>query len=236
VTGLRGALAFLSPLPVGAAAPTAATLAWFPAAGALLGVIVGGSWWAAGEAFPPLVAAAVAVVVDLAVTGALHVDGLADTADGLLAQHPDAARRRAVMAAPDVGAFGVAAVVAAVGLRWSALASMAPDAWLVAALWCASRSAMAAALVRGPYVGAGIGAAFAGAAAGPAVAGLAVASAVAVAAAGGAGAVAVAALLVGAVGVVALGHRRLGGVTGDVLGAAGVVGETVALVVATATW
>lgn len=236
MTGLRGALAFLSPLPVGASPPTPAALAWFPVAGAVLGLVVGGAWWLAGEAFPPLVAAAVAVAADLVVTGALHVDGLADSADGLLAHHRDRDRRRAVMAAPDVGAFGVAAVVAAVALRWSALASMAPDVWLVVALWCGSRSAMALALVRGPYVGGGIGTAFAGAGAAPGTAGLVGAWLLAAAAAGGAGALAMAGLVAGAVSVVALGHRRLGGVTGDVLGAAGVVAETVGLTLATARW
>ena len=63
-----------------------------------------GGWWA------PALAAALTVAVDLVLTGALHLDGLADTADGLL-PHLDRARRLAVMAAPDVGAF-------AIGRRW----------------------------------------------------------------------------------------------------------------------
>jgi adenosylcobinamide-GDP ribazoletransferase len=223
-------LAFLTPLPVGRdTAPSAGTLAWFPVAGALVGLAVGAAWWAAGEAFPPLVAAAVAVAADAALTGALHLDGLADSADGLLPHLDSTERRRAVMAAPDVGAFGVAAVACALLLRVAALASLAPDAWLVAAHRAASRSCMAVALAGVCYVGGGLGAAFAGAPVWPGDAG-----ALAAAAHGSGGVVAVAALVVAAGAVVALAHRRLGGVTGDILGAAGVVGETVALVVATA--
>ena len=224
---MRTALAFLTPLPVGAAVPDGRTARWFPLAGALLGLVVGGAWWAATEAFGPLVGAALAVAVDLAVTGALHLDGLADSADGLLPHLPDPARRKAVMAAPDVGAFGVAAVVAALLLRWAALASIEPDVLLVVAVWGASRSAMAVAMATQTYVGGGLAAAFGrGSWWAPAV-GIAVATAAApIEVAGGA---------VAAVLVVRLARRRLGGVTGDVLGALGVVAETVALVLATRT-
>ena len=71
---------------------------------------------------------AIVVAADLAITGLLHIDGLADTADGLL-PHLDRERRLAVMATPDVGAFGVAAVVAVVLLlRFAALAATDPQA------------------------------------------------------------------------------------------------------------
>ena len=222
------ALAVLTALPVGAAAPDGRTARWFPVVGALIGSAVGGAWWAAGEGFGPLVAAGLAVVADLVLTGALHVDGLADSADGLLPHLPDPARRKAVMAAPDVGAFGVAAVVGVLLLRWSALASIDADVLLVVAVWCASRSAMALVLNTQPYVGGGLGTAFAGAPRWPAVLGLVAAAAVAP--------VEVVGLAVAAAGVVALARRRIGGVTGDVLGALGLVGETAALILATGTW
>jgi adenosylcobinamide-GDP ribazoletransferase len=79
-----------------------------------------------------------------------------------------------------------------------------------------------------PYVGGGLGSAFTGSRAVVGVVGLLVAAVVAPPE--------VVALTVAAAGVVLLGRRRLGGVTGDVLGAAGVVGETVGLLVATASW
>jgi adenosylcobinamide-GDP ribazoletransferase len=235
---VRAALAFLTPVPVGAAAPDRRTLVWFPVAGALIGAAVGVAWWAAGEVLPVAVAAAVAVAVDLALTGALHVDGLADSADGLLAHHDGPERRLAVMRQPDVGAFGVAAVSAALLLRWSALAAVEPDVALVAALWATSRAAMAVALLVVPYVGGGLGAAFLGAPRGAVVASGVVVVTPLVATAGDpvAAAASVLAALVTAAGVVALGRWRLGGATGDVVGAAGLVAETVGLVVASARW
>ena len=225
---MRAALAFLTPLPVGRTpVPDARTLDWFPLVGALLGLGVAGAWWAAGEGFPPLVAAAVAVVADVLLTGALHLDGLADSGDGLLPHLDSTDRRRAVMAAPEVGAFGVAAVALVLLLRWSALASMEPDVWLIVALWCASRSVMVLAVARVPYVGGGLGAAFAGGRPWTGLAGIVVAGVLAPEAF---------ACVLAAIAVVAFGRRRLGGVTGDVLGAAGILGETVGLVVATASW
>jgi adenosylcobinamide-GDP ribazoletransferase len=224
---VRAALGFLTPLPVGTTSPDRRTSAWFPLAGAVIGLVVGGAWWGSAELFPPLVAAGIALAADVAVTGALHIDGLADSADGLVPHLDGPDRRRAVMAAPDVGAFGIAAVAVALVLRWSAFASMEPDVLLVVAVWCASRSCMAIALGRGPYVGGGLGSAFTGAPIAPAVVGLVAAVALAPAAA---------AVGVGAAAVVAVARRRLGGVTGDVLGAAGVLGETLALVIATADW
>jgi adenosylcobinamide-GDP ribazoletransferase len=235
---MRAALAFLTPLPVGRAAPNGRTLAWFPLAGAVIGALVSASWWGAAELFRHLVTGAIVVAVDLLLTGALHVDGLADTADGLLPPLDSAERRKAVMRTPEVGAFGVAAVVAVLLLRWSAFATVDPDAAAVIALWAASRGAMAVALIAVPYVGGGLGSAFLGARWGPVLGWsllLPVSSAfladdpVAVLAALGG-------LAVVAVGVVALARRRLGGVTGDVAGAAGLLAETVGLVVLAATW
>ena len=117
---MRRALAFLTPL-FGASEPRPETLTWFPFAGAALGLVLGAVWWGAERIWPAAVAAAIVVAADLALTGLLHVDGLADSADGLL-PHLDRERRLEVMAAPDVGAFGVAAVVAVLLLRWAALA------------------------------------------------------------------------------------------------------------------
>jgi adenosylcobinamide-GDP ribazoletransferase len=235
---LRAALAFLTPVG-GAAAPGPSSRAWFPVVGAAVGALVGATRWAAGAWWPALLAGVLAVAVDAAATGMLHLDGLADSADGLLAPM-ERARRLAVMRQADVGAFGVVTVVLVLALRAGALAALDGDAdavVAVAALWAVSRAAMAVVPAVVPYARAGGGLATAfGAARGPAV----VAAAVAVV--GGGVAVAVvgapAHLAGGLVGVVAgaavvvgLARQRLGGFTGDVLGAAGVVGETVGLLV-----
>jgi adenosylcobinamide-GDP ribazoletransferase len=240
---VRRAVAFLTPLPVGSAEPTAATFDWFPLVGALIGLAVGGTWWAADHAFPPAVAAAVAVAADLALTGMLHVDGLADTADGVLPHFTSRGRRLAVMAAPDVGAFGIAVVGSVLLLRYAAFASQPVSVLLVAGLWCGSRTVMAVAARAVPYardeagLGGGLASAFAGGDWRPVgLYGLIAAVSLGAFADGRRTEVAVAAGIAAGALVVVFCRRRLGGYTGDVLGAAGVIAETVGLVVATAKW
>jgi adenosylcobinamide-GDP ribazoletransferase len=241
VGGLRSASSFLTPVG-GPAAPGPEALWWFPAVGALCGLAVGTVWWVGGRFWPPAVAAGVAVVADLAVTGMLHVDGLCDAADGLLS-HLEPARRLEVMAAPDAGAFGVTAVVAVLLLRFGVLASLHPNVLLVCAIWTSSRTQMATVIVGVPYARdeGGLASAFMSRDTTHQLLPIAaVGTAAALAAAALwrplAGPVAVAAGMVAAAAVVLLARRRVGGFTGDVLGAAGIVGETVALLVAAVRW
>ncbi|CAN5525322.1 adenosylcobinamide-GDP ribazoletransferase [soil metagenome] len=234
---MLSALAFLTIAGTGTT-PDGRTMRWFPVAGALVGLVVGGSWWLAAQAFPPLLAGAIAVAVDLAVTGLLHVDGLADSADGLL-PHLDRDRRLAVMADPTTGAFAVAAVAVVLVLRTVAFGSRPVDVGLVVGIWCASRSAMALVALTRPYARpGGLATSFLGdrLAPGLAIVGIVAGGALATATDGRAGLAAVVALLAGVLAVVAFAQRRLGGFTGDVLGCLGVVGETLALVVAAARW
>ena len=233
---MRRALAFLTPLG-GPAPPTPGALRAFPAVGAGLGLALGGLWVLAARVWPPLLAAAVVVTADLALTGMLHLDGLVDAADGLL-PHLPAERRLQVMARPDAGAFGVGVAGSILLLRWAALANMRPAPLLLAGLWCLSRTAMAVTVMTRPYArSSGLATAFLGANPAPvAASGAAVAVLTAYLARGAVGLAAVAAVAVGAAAVVALAHRRIAGFTGDVLGAAGVVGETAGLLVAAGRW
>ncbi len=243
-TDAAGAVAFLTPVG-GGRAPSPEALGWFPAVGASMGLALGGVWWAASLVWPAPVAAAVVVVADLGLTGMLHFDGLVDAADGLLS-HLERQRRLDVMADPRAGAFGVGAAAAALLVRWSALSALPPRPLLLAGLWCASRTSMAVVVRTRPYARAsGLASAFlpgqpakeAQAAPGTvtlAIAGLAGSLALAGAASGLGGLMAVGGLTLAAVAVTALAQRRLGGFTGDVLGAAGLVGETVGLAVAAA--
>ena len=236
---MRSALGFLT-VVAGAVPPDRRAPAWFGPVGAVLGLAVGGAWWAAGELWPPLIAAVLAVAVDAALTGMLHLDGLADSADGLLPPL-DRERRLAVMAAPDVGAFGVTVVVLVVLVRVAALAALEPEPLVIAGLWTAARAAMALALAWLPYARGPGGAAsrFRGGSAAPAAAALVVGCglvALTVDAGWAPGLAVAAGALVGFAGVVALAWRRLGGYTGDVLGAAGVVAETAGLLVAAGRW
>lgn len=235
--GMRQAFAFLTPLG-GAAAPSPGALGWFPAVGAALGLTLGGWWWVVDRAWPPAVAAALVLAADLALTGMLHFDGLLDSADGLLA-HLTREQRLAVMSTPGVGAFALAVGGAALLCRWAAIASLRPAPLLLAGLWCASRTLMAVVLRTVPYArpGDGLATAFAGRA-GTVALGIGAGASLALAAGWrtAAGPVAVVAGVGAGLTVVLLARRQLGGFTGDVLGAAGVVAETVGLIVAAAKW
>jgi adenosylcobinamide-GDP ribazoletransferase len=240
---MRAALGFLTVVG-GHAAPDRRTPAWFAVVGALLGLAVGAVWWGAAEVWPPPVAAVLAVMAGAALTGMLHLDGLADTADGLLPPLPRD-RRLDVMATPDVGAFGVVAVVLVLALQVASLASLAPDVVLVVGVTAASRALMALTLARVPYARGpgGLAAAFGADTEGgrrsvslAASAGLVAGLALVVVARGWPGLAVAVALVAWFAAVVALARRRLGGFTGDVLGAAGVVGETAAIMLAAARW
>lgn len=273
--GFRQALAFLTPVG-GAAEPTRAAFNWFPLVGALLGLVLGVVWWAGEDALGPLAAAALVVAADLALTGALHFDGLLDSADGLL-PHLTRQRRLAVMTDPNVGAFAVATGATTLLLRTACLAALgAASPLLLAALWTLSRTAMAVTALTGRYARshglassflpttehepasdqpdpadssaapsveatphAGVGSRSWAARvskapwAVPAVAGAVLALGLALADDPGSP-IAVLAAAAGAAAVAALARQRIGGFTGDTLGAGGVVAETVGLLTAVA--
>lgn len=262
-SGLAEAVALLTVLGR-ARRPGPEAVPFFSLVGLGLGAALGALWWAVARVLPAIAAAAVVVGADLALTGMLHLDGVVDAADGLLA-HLTRDRRLEVMAEPAVGAFGVGAALLVTLLRFAALASTRPAPLagallLLGGIWTASRAAAGAATVLLPYARSGLAGgglvsvllgdrrsaagALGGAAAG---AGVAVASLVGwrVEAAGGlapsgaglAAAFAVlAGVLAGAAGVLLLARRRLGGYTGDVLGAAISCGEAVGLVLAAVRW
>lgn len=237
---MRRALSFLTVLGR-ADVPDGRTLSWFPVVGLAVGTLVGSAWWVAGRLWPPTMAALVAVAADAGLTGCLHLDGLADSADGLI---PPVARERRfeIMADPRVGAFGAVALVLVLGLRVAALTAGPAKVLVVAGLWSGSRTMMAVVARSQPYAHpeGGTVSAFATdrAAAhtvlgryGVAVYGLALAGGLAALGAGLRGIVVVAAEIAGVVAVVWFARRRLGGYTGDVLGASGVIGETLGLLV-----
>jgi adenosylcobinamide-GDP ribazoletransferase len=243
---MRRALAFLTPFG-GARTPAPAALAWFPVIGTLVGLGVGLVWWLSARAFSPALAGALAVAADVALTGYLHLDGLADAADGLLPPLPKE-RRLEVMADPATGAFALVTVATVVLLRFGAFASSAPRVLVVAALWCGSRTIMAVVARSVPYVRpGGLATAFVIATApevgassvrtwATALFGAGLAVALALTGRGTHGLASLGGEVLGAGAVVLFARHRIGGYTGDVLGAAGVIGETVGLVVLAAKW
>jgi adenosylcobinamide-GDP ribazoletransferase len=242
---LRAAVSFLTAFG-GARQPGPTTLDWFPAVGACLGLALGGAWWVATRAWGYPVAAVIVVIADLGVTGMLHFDGLVDIADGLLPPL-ESRRRLEVMADPRVGAFGVAAGGAVLLLRWAALASLRPGILLLAGLWCLSRTAMAVVVRTQPYVRgeSGLARPFGTSATGgrselrrllPLAVGVVLASALLAGWRVGPGLAAGGAAVLTAAAVVVFARRRIGGYTGDVLGASGILAESVGLMVAAAKW
>lgn len=206
-----------------------------------MGLCVGAVWWLADKAWPAGVAAAVAVAADACITGFLHLDGLADSADGLLPPL-DKQRRLEAMADPSVGAFGLVALVVVLLLRYGSFAAMRPAPLAVGALWCGSRTAMAVVTRAVPYARpGGLATAFIderrtpGAVVGAAW-GIVPAVVLAIYGRGLHGLASLGGELVGVCLVIALARRRLGGFTGDVLGAAGVIGETFGLLVLASRW
>ncbi|MCM1019965.1 adenosylcobinamide-GDP ribazoletransferase, partial [Micromonospora sp. XM-20-01] len=126
--GIRLALTTFTTAPVRAgrvdraAAGTAMALA--PLVGALLGAVLGGALLLTGALAPPLVAAVVTVGLGALLTRGLHLDGLADTVDALGSYRRGPAALK-IMKQPDVGPFGVVALVVVLLLKSAVLAELA---------------------------------------------------------------------------------------------------------------
>jgi adenosylcobinamide-GDP ribazoletransferase len=121
------AVAFLTIIPVplrGERAPSLGdAAAWFPAVGAAIGALAGLVAYATAPQLGSTVAAVLAVGLLVIVTGALHQDGLADSADGL-GVHGDRVRRLEVMRDSTIGTFGALALGLWLLLMVSALAGL----------------------------------------------------------------------------------------------------------------
>lgn len=113
--GLIAATLFMTRLPLPASLARQAdfdrVMPWLPATGLIVGLPVTVMAWAVAP-HDAWVAALLGLLAWIAITGALHLDGLADVADGLGAAHGDPARLSKVMADPHVGSFGVVAIAA----------------------------------------------------------------------------------------------------------------------------
>lgn len=220
--------AFLTRLPfrpggVWRADALAGAMRAFPLIGMLVGAIAGGALWlAASTSLHPLACALVGLIVAAGVSGALHEDGLADMADAMGGGTRE--RRLEIMRDSRIGAYGVLALVLAVGLKAAILSGLpgpgvAWGALVVAA--AISRAVMAPCMVlTRPARGDGL-AADAGRPDGlTAALGLGLGAVVGIAVFGWAlGLAALVAALAAALATAWLARARFGGYTGDVLGA-----------------
>jgi adenosylcobinamide-GDP ribazoletransferase len=245
--GLLASIGVLTAIPVARTTrpPRSATLLFAPLVGALIGLAAGG-WVLAGRwLFPGTTGALITATVAIAglgvLTRGLHLDGLADTADGFGPLDGRAAGL-AVMRQPDIGPFGVAAMICALLLQCGALAR---DIALGRGLSCAIVAVLAGRLAMTwagvPGVPAarpdGLGASVAGSvprAAAWCLTGLAGTGTLAPAAFGSAAialrlTAALAAALGAGVILRRLAVRKFGGITGDILGAICELATTIAL-------
>lgn len=251
---LAAALGMFSVLPVGRAsvvdrATAGRVIAQLPLVGLVLGLLASAVLWLVAAGGAPWVAAVAGVGVLAALTGGLHLDGVADTADGLGSRRP-AEEALAVMKQSDIGPMGVITLVVVLGLDVTALGTLATHSPTVAALaLCAATTAGRLPVVWATRLATarpgGFGALFAGATSRlQAVAATVVVTAL-VAVAGwlagdwrGAVVFAGAALLALVVALVWARHlgRRLGGMTGDTFGSLVEVAQAVVLVAVTLRW
>lgn len=236
IMGLVAALQFLTRIPIRLRREPSleATVAWFPLAGTIIGLVVGVLGAAMWHLTPPLVAGALTVAVGLLVTGAFHEDGLADTADGFGGGWT-VEQRLEIMKDSRHGTYGVAAMCTSIVVRILAFGSLTGPAVVVAAAVTAHTAArMAAVAVAATFPFAshrGLGADY-GRRTSPmrAIAGLTGGTIVVAMAVGWWVAFIVPVVCVAALAVGLLAVRKIGGVSGDVLGAVEQVAECAALI------
>jgi adenosylcobinamide-GDP ribazoletransferase len=220
------------------------SMGWYPLVGLVLGAAAWGVYAGLLELLPGLVAAALVIILLEAVTRGLHMDGLMDTADGILSGAP---RERAleIMKDSNVGAMGVVAAVLILLLKVAALGALAraDAAAPLLAGWCAARALPALDVYAWPYARvAGTGEAFTRERtpgpvimAGGLVVAVVVATALVALAVGGSAWYSGLVVAVVAMGVALLVQaavaKRLGGLTGDVYGMGIELAEAAALVV-----
>lgn len=240
-SGFVGAVTFLTRVPLRARGRVdlAASVPWFPVVGALVGLAVGALAAGLAELVAPAAAAAVAVLAGVLVTGAFHEDGLADVADAFAGGWTREDRLR-ILDDPLHGSYGVAALCGAIVVRVAALASLVTVSGSVALAGCvaahaAGRAGAVALMGLMPVARpSGLGADYARSlSARRAVAGVLAGAALATLAVGVWAVIVIATAAVAAAAVGWLAHRKLGGVTGDVLGAAEQVAECAVLVALT---
>ena len=125
---LAGAVAFFTrlPLPRGigvGVADLSQAITYFPLCGALVGGVAALVWWLAALVWPPAVAAGLALVAGVVLTGAMHEDGWADVCDGFGGGHTRE-RILEIMKDSHTGAYGALGLVLLLGLKWQALAAL----------------------------------------------------------------------------------------------------------------
>lgn len=233
--GARFAVGFLTRIPVGATSGSpAAAVPWFPVIGAAIGLVQGLALVGAATVSSALLAAVLAVALSTLITGAFHLDGIADMADAFGGGW-NRDQRLTILKDSRLGTYGTATVVLVLLIEVAALAELAetdggrwwrPVAVTVAAhAW--SRALAVATMAAAPSAGNGMGADYAADLSPVSVVSALGVGALALGSVAVAGprsrTIAAVAALVGAIAaamaVIRLAVVKIGGATGDVLGA-----------------
>ncbi|WP_372574922.1 adenosylcobinamide-GDP ribazoletransferase [Ruegeria jejuensis] len=186
---------------------------------------------------PAMLSAALVLIVLVGVTGAMHEDGLADTVDGFWGGFTPE-RRLEIMKDSHIGTYGVLALILSLLLRWGAIVTLigAGALWLLlaAAIW--SRALMPALMATMPNArGTGLSHKVGPPSGKAAIAGLILASALGLLIAGSSAVIPALVSGLAASGLAQVAKAKIGGQTGDVLGATQQVGEIAFLLILCAT-
>jgi adenosylcobinamide-GDP ribazoletransferase len=245
VRGLIEALGLLTILPVpkllradGDFSLSGSAVAWFPVVGAGIGAIAGGLRLALQPLFGAGPGTALSMAGLVIISGALHQDGLADTADGL-GVRGDRARRLAVMRDSAIGAFGVLALIGWALLLFAVLEPLTPDhafRILIAACTAARLAALIHSRMTAPARTDGLGVSLRVPLPALAIAVLFTAAVAVVTLSPARGAVGVGTCLAVSLLSVAGARAAIGGSTGDTLGATVAVTEVCVALAVMAMW
>ena len=131
---LRIAFGLMTTLPVSlphdwSAGDSGRVSVWYPLVGLVIGALTWLAWKGAMLIFPPLVGGMIALLIWVLLTGGLHLDGLADCCDGLLAS-TSVERRLEIMKDPRLGTFGGIGLILVLFLKAAALTSLTPNSSL----------------------------------------------------------------------------------------------------------
>lgn len=232
------AIGLLSRLPVHTDGKRGAAAAWaFPLVGLITGGVAAASAWVLlSSGLSASLTAGIALVVMITITGAMHEDGLADTVDGLWGGW-DKMRRLEIMKDSHIGAYGVIALVLSLMLRWAALTALAEAGMLPVALIAIaalSRAPMVVMMASMPHArDGGLSASVGRVDLKTAIVAVGIASIIAITLLGWAGITAMISVSIAGVFCTLIAQRKIGGQTGDILGATQQITEISALLAIT---
>lgn len=106
----------------------AGTLPWFPVVGLVIGGLLFLFDLLLSRLFPIQITSLFSVLFLAVITGGIHLDGLVDTADGLFSHRPPGEALR-IMKASDIGVMGAMALFFILGLKWAAIANVSREVW-----------------------------------------------------------------------------------------------------------